>query len=223
MDSLRSYWRAVRPAVLSNFLYHFSRSVGSTLRVTAIGFPEQMENCIFCGWHGKSIVFANYFSGRGFWVIISPSKDGDMQTTIFRRLGYNVIRGSTGRQGVRATLEAIKVLKAGGTLAITPDGPRGPSGEVQGGVMLMAKKAGSKLIPVGVSARPRVLVNSWDRHLVPVPFARAALVAGEPIEIPPGCSEDQLESLRIKLKQAIDVLELEADRRMGLDSVLQKA
>lgn len=154
MASLKQRWRVVRPAVLSNFLYHASRCLCRSLRFEAEGFPDDAANCIYCGWHGKSMIFAHYFSGRGLWVIISQSKDGDMQATIFERLGYNIIRGSTGRRGVSAALEAIRALKAGGTLAMTPDGPRGPSGSVQGGVMLMARKSGGKLIPVGISARP---------------------------------------------------------------------
>jgi lysophospholipid acyltransferase (LPLAT)-like uncharacterized protein len=179
-----------------------------------VGFPDNPTNSIFCGWHGKSIVFANYFSGRGYWVIISQSKDGDMQDTIFQRLGYNVIRGSTGRRGVLAALEAIKVLNAGGTLAMTPDGPRGPSGSIQGGVMLMARKSGGKLIPVGISARPRKIINSWDSHLVPYPFSKAILIAGDPITVPPDATEEEVETLRLQLKMSIDALEALAEEKM---------
>ena len=216
MDYIKQRWRAARPNLFSNVLFRVSKGVGDTLRVTSEGFPSNSGNCIFCGWHGKSVVFANYFSGKGFWVIISPSKDGDIQATIFERLGYNIIRGSTGRRGVSAAREAIKALKAGGTLAMTPDGPRGPSGEIQGGVMLMAKKSGGKLIPVGISARPRKIINSWDSHLVPYPFARAILIAGDPITVPQDAPDELVEELRVQLKNAIDTLEAEADRRMGI-------
>jgi lysophospholipid acyltransferase (LPLAT)-like uncharacterized protein len=219
MGYLKGYWRQVRPAVLSNFLFHLSRAVGNSLRLKAEGFPSNPSNCIFCGWHGKSIIFANFFSGRGCWVIISQSKDGDMQATVFQRLGYNIIRGSTGRRGVAAALEAIRALKDGGNLAITPDGPRGPSGSVQGGVMLMARKSGASIIPVGISARPRKIVNSWDHHLVPFPFSRAILIAGDPILVPADANEEEVERLRLRLKAAIDELEDEAERRMGYSPI----
>jgi lysophospholipid acyltransferase (LPLAT)-like uncharacterized protein len=215
MGPIRRAGRDFRPYLFSNILYHLSNLLGASLRVKSIGFPANPEKCIFCGWHGKSVIFASFFRRRGFWVIISQSKDGDIQATIFRRLGYNIIRGSTGREGVRAALDAIKVLKTGGTLAMTPDGPRGPYGEIQGGVMLMARKSGGKLIPVGVSARSRKIINSWDRHLVPYPFSKAVLIAGEPITVPANASDEEVEELRLKLKAAIDALEIEADRRMG--------
>src|SRR5436305_14161898 len=82
---------------------------------------------IYCGWHGHSFIPAHFFRKRGYWVIISHSRDGETQKRIFAKLGYNIIRGSTGRGGVRALIEAIRALRNGATMAITPDGPRGPS------------------------------------------------------------------------------------------------
>src|SRR5476649_1139552 len=131
--------------------------VCSTLRFEMRNLPADDAKLIFCGWHGRSFAFSDYFRGRGWYVIISHSSDGEMQTRIFSRLGYKIIRGSTGRGGVRAAREAITALEEGGTMAMTPDGPRGPSGVVQGGVMLMARKSGAGLVPVGIAARPRVV------------------------------------------------------------------
>jgi lysophospholipid acyltransferase (LPLAT)-like uncharacterized protein len=213
---VKRWWRGVRPKVLSGLAYWFVRLLTATVRVRSVNFPGDPTNCVFCGWHGKSVLFANRFRGLGWWVIISHSKDGEIQSHIFTRLGYQIIRGSTGRGGVRAAIEAIKALKAGGTMAMTPDGPRGPSGVVQGGVMLMATKSGARLIPVGISARPRVLFNSWDRYLIPLPFSRAVILFGEPLTVPTGADEETIESVRLQLQEAIHTLEAEADRRLGL-------
>ena len=202
--------------VASGFLYGFVRAVGRTLRVQADGFDPAQPPAIYCGWHGRSFVFAHFFRNRQWWVIISHSKDGDMQNHVFTKLGFRTIRGSTKRGGVRAAVEAIRALKAGGSLAMTPDGPRGPSREVQGGVMLMAQKSGAPLIPVGVSAAPRWLANSWDRFLIPLPFARGILVAGEPIFVPASADEAELESIRLRLQDAMNDVEAEAERRAGV-------
>ncbi|MGC5340985.1 DUF374 domain-containing protein, partial [Escherichia coli] len=77
-----------------------------------------------------------------------------MQNRVFTHLGFKVIRGRTGRGGVRAAVEAIKTLRSGATMAMTPDGPRGPSAVLQDGVIFMAQKSGAALVPVGISARP---------------------------------------------------------------------
>ena len=138
-----------------------------------------------------------------------------MQNHVFTKLGFRTIRGSTKRGGVRAAVEAIRALKSGGSLAMTPDGPRGPSGEVQGGVMLMAQKSGAPLIPVGVSASPRWLAKSWDRFLIPLPFAKGMLIAGEPIYVPPDASPEQVEEIRRQLERAMNDVETAAEGRLG--------
>ena len=94
---------------------------------------------------------------------------------------------------------------------MTPDGPRGPSGVVQGGVMLMAQKSGAALIPVGISARPRTLARSWDRYLIPWAFGRAVFLFGDPIFVPEGANEEEVEELRLRLEQQIHAKEVEAE------------
>ncbi|MEQ1823763.1 MAG: lysophospholipid acyltransferase family protein [Fimbriimonadaceae bacterium] len=199
-------------------MYHLARAIGRTLRLTAIGF-EPYENSghaqIFCGWHGRSFIAANFLRNRKAWVIVSHSRDGEMQTRIFKRFGFQVIRGSSGRGGERALVEAIRVLKANGEMAITPDGPRGPSEVVQGGVLLMSKKSGAWLVPVGLSARPCSYAKSWDRYMVPWLFSRAVFKFGDPIVVPPDADEDMLEAKRIELEEAINRIQAEADKFVG--------
>jgi lysophospholipid acyltransferase (LPLAT)-like uncharacterized protein len=218
LAQVKQWWRDRRPYILSGLIYLFARTIGRSLRLKVIGWEQVQElKCgkIVCGWHGRSIIPANFFKGMGVWAIISHSRDGEMQTRIFRRFGFQIIRGSTGRGGVRAAIEAIRVLKQGDTMAITPDGPRGPSGEVQGGVMLMARKSGAALIPVGSSARPAWYAPTWDRYLVPWLFAKAVFVFGDPMYLKEDASEEEVETLRVQFEQEIHRMQAEADRLVG--------
>ncbi len=186
------------------------RLIGGSLRLEVTGeeqFKGNDSKLIFCGWHGKSLIFASYFRKRSYWVIISNSNDGDIQNEVFTRMGYQTIRGSTGRGGVRAALMGVKALKAGGTMAITPDGPRGPTGVVQGGVMLMAHKSGAALVPVGLSAKRAIYVKSWDKYMLPYPFSKARMVFGEALTIVEGADESAVEEVRLKLESEINRLE----------------
>jgi lysophospholipid acyltransferase (LPLAT)-like uncharacterized protein len=171
---------------------------------------------ILCIWHGRTFVPANFMRRRGIWALFSLSNDGELQSRIFGLLGYNMIRGSTGRGGERAAIEAIRVLKKGEVLAITPDGPRGPAGIVQGGVLLMAKKSGAAMIPIGTSARGRWLIGTWDRYLIPKPFAKAVIQFGEPIWMSKDASPAEEEAVKQKLAEAMNRLQDEADRELGL-------
>lgn len=217
---LRAWWRRVRPGILAPLVYGLVRLLLETVRLEVRGYERYREGSreggvVFLGWHGRSALGAKLFRGEGIWTIISQSRDGEMQNRIFRWFGFRTIRGSTGRGGMQALLESIKVLKTGAAMAFTVDGPRGPSGVVQAGVMLMAKKSGAALVPVGVSAERRWLVRSWDRYMVPKPFTRAVMIFGDPVLVPLGCSDEELERLRREVEEATHRLEVEAEGVYG--------
>ena len=197
-------------------LFGVIRLIGGTQRMKILG----MENIhdpskkIICGWHGKSFLFANYFRNRKFWVIISNSNDGDVQNAIFEKLGYLTIRGSSGRGGERALIKSLKVLRDGGTMALTPDGPRGPTRKVQGGIMLMAQKTGAGLIPTGIYAKPNFKLKSWDNYMFPLPFGRGVIIFGKPIYVPIDATVDEVEALRIQVESEIDRLEELAEQSL---------
>lgn len=210
---MKQWWRERRPYVLSGLIFFFARAIAATLRLQLVNYGSVetiRTGKIFCGWHGRSFIPGTFFRKRGYWVIISHSRDGEMQTRIFKRFGYNVIRGSTGRGGARALIESIRVLRDNASMAITPDGPRGPSGVVQEGVMVMAKKTGCALIPVGTYARPAIFFKTWDDYMIPLPFARAVFVFGAPIYVPSDAAPEAVEEQRKLLETEIHRLQAEA-------------
>jgi hypothetical protein len=187
----------------------------ATINVETRNFHPPTQGTIFIGWHGRIVLATQLFRNRGYWAMISHSRDGEMQYQIFRRLGFNVIRGSTGRGGMQALIECIREIKQGAVFALTPDGPRGPSGVIQPGVIMMAKKTGCPLIPVGVSTNRRWLFKSWDRYMIPKPFARGLMIFGTPVIIPPDASEEDIEQIRIDLERQTHDLERQAENEFG--------
>ncbi|MCC7434878.1 MAG: lysophospholipid acyltransferase family protein [Methanoregulaceae archaeon] len=215
---MKAWWRRVRPYVLSSLVFRIARGIGVTLRIEAIGWDAVKDlpiGRIYTGWHGRSYIPANFFEGRGVWCIISHSRDGEMQTRIFSSFGFQIIRGSTGRGGERALVESIRVLRKGDEMAITPDGPRGPAGVVQGGVLLMAKKTGAALVPVGSSAKRAWYAPTWDRYMVAKPFSKAVFVFGDPIYVPADADDAKIEEIRLALQKAIDDTQATADAHVG--------
>lgn len=216
---MKQWWRRVRVPIFGSLAYFASRTIVKSLRLKIVGWERYRDNAgarIYAGWHGRSLIPANVLRGRGVWAIISHSRDGEIQKRIFAKFGFQIIRGSSGRGGERALVESIRALKAGGEMAITPDGPRGPGGVVQGGVMLMAKKSGCQLVPVGSSAKPCWHAPTWDRYMVPCPFAKAVFVFGDPITVPKDADDEQVEAIRIQFEQAINAIQAEADRLVGI-------
>lgn len=203
--------------LIAGLIYAAVRVVCATLRLRYENEErtwksvEENNGAIFVTWHGRTLIPINRFHGRGYWAISSLSRDGDLQAMNLRRFGFRVIRGSTGRRGVAATREVLAALEEGGVLAFTPDGPRGPSQKVQPGVVYFAQRSGKPIIPTGISAYPRWQLRSWDRYLIPKPFARAAWISGEPVFVRP---EDDLEEAARRVEESITALEAEAERQV---------
>lgn len=207
-----------RNRVLSWIVYQIACLIYRTLRLSHDSFEHLVpegKGAILVTWHGRTLIPANLLRDRGYWALISLSRDGEVQNHIFQRFGFQTIRGSTGRGGVRGALQMARRVKEGGILTFTPDGPRGPSHKVQPGVLLMAEKSGAPIIPFGISASRCWHLKSWDGYLIPKPFARAYFLVGEPIYVPPKIDDAARTALAEQLEIAINCVEREAEARAG--------
>lgn len=210
---MKKWWRKVRPKVLRGLVYHLATLIGKSLRVESPRLEEVLNlpgGKIIAGWHGRSLIAGVVFRNRGMSTIISHSRDGEMQNYVFQRFGFQTIRGSSSKGGIKAAVESIRVLRKGGTMAFTPDGPRGPSGVVQDGIMVMAQKSGVPIIPGAFSAERRWLLSTWDRYMVPKPFSRLVLLFGDPIYVPKDAGPEEVEEIRLRLQNEMHRLENEA-------------
>lgn len=207
-----------RLGLISFFGWLLMQFIGRTSRLTVMGYDrvEEMirsrQGFIFMLWHGRTMLPVYFYRNMGVHAIIALSRDGELQSRIFRRFGFEVIRGSTGRGGVKAALTAVKRLREGGMLAITPDGPLGPANEIQDGTVFMAKKAGVPIVPVGVGISRRKLMPTWDSYALPMPFCRCSMVFGEPLTLPAEADDAELRDM---LKSALDSAECEARMLVG--------
>ncbi len=117
-------------------------------------------------------------------VLVSHSRDGDMQAAALSSLGFEVVRGSSSRGGARALASLVRKLRQPRTDAVfAVDGPRGPYGVVKPGALLAAKRAGACVVPAGAAARRSVVLDrAWDRFVLPWPFTRVDIVLGPPVD-----------------------------------------
>lgn len=214
------YARRVR--LYSWLVYMVARCIYKTLRLYVEDYehliptaPSKSQGAILVTWHGRSLIPANLMRNKGYWALISLSRDGELQNGVFRRFGFQTVRGSTGRGGIRGALQMARKVREGGILAFTPDGPRGPTHKVQLGVILMAEKSGAPIIPLGVSASRRWLIGSWDSYMIPKPFSRAYFLVGEPIYASANLDEAGRQAVAAQVEIAINQLEKEAEARAG--------
>jgi lysophospholipid acyltransferase (LPLAT)-like uncharacterized protein len=131
----------------------------------------------------------------GAVVMVSRSRDGDVQAGVMTALGFRVIRGSSSRGGAPALAASIKAVRAGGTALFAVDGPRGPRHVAKPGAAHAASAARAPLVPVAsAAARRLVLGKAWDHFEIPWPFSRVAVVIGSAI----GAAEAAVRSERLE-------------------------
>ncbi len=167
---------------------------------------------LYAFWHGRQLPLFAWDVPPGTAVLVSNSRDGDLQARILRGLGFRVARGSGGGQGASGLKALARLVRAGAGAAFTVDGGRGPCHTVHAGVLLLARLTGRPVIPVGVGVRRRhVFVRSWDRYLLPAPFTRGVVVLGEPLVVPRRARRDDLPALAAELGRRIHAATAEAD------------
>jgi lysophospholipid acyltransferase (LPLAT)-like uncharacterized protein len=214
---LKAWIRRKAPGLAAWVIYILVRAIGATLRIEAHG-EERLEESggkIVAGWHGRSFIAPLRWKNRGWYVLVSNSSDGEIMARLFQKFGFKTLRGSTGRGGARAAVECARILREGGTLLYSPDGPRGPSHVMGEGTIWLAQKGKAKIIPAGASASKRKLLKNWDRYQVPMPFARGVLTLGEPIAVPEQMTEVEFEQVRLEAEEGLDRAEAEAERIAG--------
>lgn len=159
---------------------------------------------IYLMWHDALLPLLWHHRGQGIAIVVSEARDGQYLADFAASLGYDLVRGSSRRGGVRALAGAIRVLRAGGTVAFTPDGPRGPRRELKPGFLKAAQASGAMVVPVHAAARWARRLGSWDRFLLPLPGAAVRVAFGPPFTVAPG--EDGLEAGREQSAMALAAL-----------------
>jgi hypothetical protein len=138
---------------------------------------------VFSLWHGQLLPLLYYHRGQGVTVLISEHSDGEIIARIATSFGFQTVRGSTSRGAARALLTLTRVLTDGGELAITPDGPRGPAKSLAPGVGIIAERAGVPVVAAAASSSASWRLGTWDRFLIPRPFARIHIAYSDAVAI----------------------------------------
>jgi lysophospholipid acyltransferase (LPLAT)-like uncharacterized protein len=233
---------AIRPSEQTTELKAYERALASlggaaidalmgTTRIRTEGdehylrFQRQGQPTIFTLWHGRLLPCTYHHRGEGVVTLISHHRDGEYITRVVRRWGYTAVRGSTTRGGLDALRELIQHVRAGRSLAITPDGPKGPREKMKPGPVLIAQRTGAPIIPVVSGATRASYFGGWDRFMIPHPFAGLRISYGEPVFVPRRASESQIQDIMDDVERRLGELKARVDRPWPADApgVLREA
>jgi lysophospholipid acyltransferase (LPLAT)-like uncharacterized protein len=163
------------------------------------------QRVLYTLWHGELLPLLWLHRNEGVAVVISEHRDGEIVARIAQTLGYATIRGSSSRGGSRALIGLMRELESGRDAAVTPDGPRGPARVFAPGAAIAAQRTGAAIIPTRASASRAWRLKSWDRFLVPKPFARVDVVYGPATHVEAESPREAAEQAP-RLQQLLDSL-----------------
>ena len=178
------------------------------------------EPVIVALWHGRHfMVPLQSPPGVPVTALVSRSADAELNAAVLERFGMECVRGSGGRGeaarmaekgGVAAFRALHAALGEGRTAVMIADRKPRPR-EAQAGIVRLARGAGVPIVPVAyASSRGKRFPRAWDRAVLPLPFGRAAIVAGEPIRV-----TDDPEAARVALTDALNEATARAERLAG--------
>lgn len=171
--------------------------------------PEQPV--IIAMWHGQHFLVPFLRRHHRVKVLISRHSDGEINAIAAERLGIGTIRGSgdsAGRYqakgGVVAFKGMLELLAEGWNVALTADVPK--ISRVAGrGIVTLARGSGRPIYPVSFATSRRIVLDSWDRSEINVPFSRGAIIIGNPIRVAMDADAAALEQARGTLERELNV------------------
>ncbi len=175
---------------------------------------SKKEPIIFCTWHNR-LYFGPYLLPHKKLIINalqSSHSDGMMTDILFKLINMKIIYSSSKKKGYVAFMKMIKAIKKGESIAITPDGPKGPKEVVKDGIIKLAQTTGAPIIPIFWHVKKYKILDSWDNFIVPYPFSKGVYAFGNPIYVKKNISEKQFFEIKNSIQQEFDKLTIQINK-----------
>ncbi len=202
-------YRYLLTGVIQGCFYRLVRTYSWTFRLRVENELPWLEHrqkggrVLLCCWHQQFFAAIRHFKTYAAYhpaLMISQSKDGDIIAGIAEKSGWHAVRGSSSRGGGQALKEMIGRLQRSCLAAHVVDGPRGPAGVIKAGVVSLARATGAVVVPVYATSDRAWYFDSWDRFMLPKPFARVTLRFGELLDLTSGSTDGDFELHRVRLQ-----------------------
>ena len=159
--------------MLAVFVAAMVRVLARTWRVHADPLPP--GPVVLALLHGDQLSVLGAYRDERATVAVSRSRDGGLLAEVLADLGLQLLRGSTSGGAVSVVRGGRRALERGERVVLAVDGPRGPAGRVQAGAARLAEAQGCPLVAITAESKPALRLPSWDRFVVPLPFARVRI------------------------------------------------
>ena len=202
----------------SYLLKHSLDALCKTLRVSYENkkvvdeLRKQKQNYVLAFWHGTMLIPWFLHRNDGFAALTSKSKDGDLLAKQLKHWKYKVVRGSSSKGGDIALGIMVELAKNGYSIAITPDGPRGPVHKFKAGAVITAKKSSAPVVLMGIGIKSKKKLKSWDKFQIPNPFTDVKIIYSDPVHVDSKLSYDDTSKIIEECEYKLIELQKEAEK-----------
>lgn len=211
-------WSGLRAFLVPRLLRVLHSVLMSTLRITTSGIHQARPyletpstGMLVVLWHDHTLIPLHLFRRKNIGVMMSASRAGQMQAAFWNLYGWPTVWGSTKkREGIQALRQVLSQLKEGQSFGFTPDGPKGPRHHAQPGVVFLASKTPTVVLPLSLAATRFWQLPTWDRYLIPKPFSHVHVHMGEALWPPQNLNREEMEEWRRRVEAALNAAEAQA-------------
>jgi len=199
-----------------HFLYYAITALCKSLRIIKQNddviekLEKKNQNYILAFWHGTMILPWYLHGTPDFAALTSKSKDGDLLAKILKKWKYQVVRGSSSTGGDVALGIMVDYAKNNYSIAITPDGPRGPRHKFKAGAIVTAKKSNIPVVLAGVGFNRKKILTNWDKFEIPYFFTTAKVVYSDPIYVDSNLTYEETSAVILKCEDELNKLQKKA-------------
>ncbi len=129
---------------------------------------------------------------------------------ILKKWNYNVVRGSSSTGGDVALGIMVDYAKNKYSIAITPDGPRGPRHKFKAGAVITAKKTKIPVVLAGIGFKRKKILSNWDKFEIPYFFTTARIVYSDPIYVDDNFTYEETSSIISECEEKLNKLQTQA-------------
>ena len=147
---------------------------------------DQNLPMLMCVWHGRLLFPCIWSKMRNHnpWIVASNHRDAQVVVNIFKKWGFKIIRGSTGKGGQSVSNAMTNIFKEHSMkwIGVTNDGPKGPPFIAKKGSIQIAIKEGAHIVSITGAADKFWKFNTWDNFILPKPFSNIFIQISKPLQ-----------------------------------------
>ena len=182
-------------------------SVWKTInREIIVNVISQKKPLIILMWHNQIVgVPYSWKLDKKVYNIVTDHPDGNLSNKIQKKFGFISIQRSS-KKPTNILRKLIQIGKNNECIFITPDAPHGPANEINSNIYNLVKKIDANVICLSFKTNKKIILNTWDKLRIPMPFSKGFFYWGEMINYK-NFNEVQFNKIiKKKLNEGVDVV-----------------